>query len=116
MISKIRDLETRHKTSLDPVDLHDLTQVRLDLQDLLGIQIHRRLILKHKLFYQIGNKCVRLLARALRTKTAALRVHAVKDQRGVIHTTSDHITLEFQNYYTQLYNLPKQTQPNHTLP
>lgn len=39
LISKVKDLETRHKNFLDPMVLQDLTKARLDLQDLLGIRI-----------------------------------------------------------------------------
>lgn len=46
-----------------------------------------------------------MLARALRTKSDALKIHAIKALDGAMHSTSECIVHEFQSYYAQLYNL-----------
>lgn len=53
----------------------------------------------------MGQQERRLLARSLRKKASALRIHSIKDKRGALNAVTVHIAGEFREYYSLLYNL-----------
>lgn len=84
-------------------------QTRQQLLEIFDRKTQRKFILNQKLFYEQGNKCGRLLARAIHAKKASTNIHTIKDSLGKASSVTADIAFQFERYYTELYNLPHQT-------
>lgn len=103
LLAKIHALEQAHKLSLAAIFLKDLIKTREELLEALGKSLKRKYILTQKLFYELGNKSGKLLARALRSKKAS---HTIRDSSGASFASSRDIATQFIKYFSELYNLP----------
>lgn len=75
LLDKITLLEAANKQTQASMTLDELTQSCTLLLDELGIKYKRRLILMQKVFYEQGDKCIRLLAKYLKSKQASILIH-----------------------------------------
>lgn len=64
-------------------------------------------MLSQKLYYEQGNKSERLLASALRQRTAPQTIHKIRDKTGRLHSSNQDIATQFQKCYQSLYSLPQ---------
>lgn len=102
----IRKLENAHKTSLKEATLQQLTQARKELISTLN-QYHRRnLALKQGIYYEGGNKCGKILSKALKLKAQLHNIRLIKDNKGKTFQKPEEIVDQFKKYYEALYNLP----------
>lgn len=105
LISHIREAEIKHKKSQSPGALRSLQGLREELSALLEARIHSRLrYISHK-FYEFGNKCGRLLARALRRQRASANIPKPQTPRGSVTQIPSQIAYAFREFYARLYNL-----------
>lgn len=112
---KIRSVELTHKCRVTPDLATELQSLRQELANLPDIRIRVRLHhVSHK-FYEFGNKCGRLLARALNCQHASEHVHRLTTTAGSSVVHSSKIADTFREYYAQLYHLPD-TLPGSTKP
>lgn len=108
LIKNIHALEMNHKRTQALSTLQELSQLRAKLIDELNKRTKLNFILSQKLFYEYGNKCYWLLARALRAKRVTTTIHCIHDStRKKINNVQR--ANQFVKYYTQLSNLKTDT-------
>lgn len=105
LIADIRALERTHKLRGERDALQKLMDARTLLLEEMGRKHKRRVAFSQKLFYDQSNKPGRLLARTLRAKQAASRIHTIRDSGGVAHVTTRSIAGQFRQFYESLYNI-----------
>lgn len=106
LLGKIQKTELIHKRHITPTVTSELQALRQDLSRLLDARIRARMRhVAHK-FYEFGNKCGRLLARALRPQRASGHVHKLTSTTGTPVVHSSKIAHAFKEYYARLYHLP----------
>lgn len=105
LLAKIRSAELMHKKNVTPIMASELHALQQELATLLDTKIKARIRhLVHK-FYEFGNKCGRLLARALKHQRATGHVHKLTSMTGASVIHSSKIANTFREYYAQLYHL-----------
>ncbi|CAH2317125.1 Hypothetical predicted protein [Pelobates cultripes] len=82
-----------------------LTAVRAKLQSSLAAKIQFQFKLARKSFYEYGNKCGKMLARALHAKRQKSFVQAI-NLGSECYRTPKTIAEAFRAYYAALYPLP----------
>lgn len=108
---KIQLLETLHKKSLSVQSATTLLETRKSLKQLLDSKSKRLLFFKKKVYYEQGDTSGHLLTRALKNITTKHNITGIQDIGGNIDRTTDKIAQHFQEFYTNLYNLPNQHRP-----
>uniref|UniRef100_A0A8C5M042 Reverse transcriptase domain-containing protein n=1 Tax=Leptobrachium leishanense TaxID=445787 RepID=A0A8C5M042_9ANUR len=105
LLSDIRDLERVHKEDLDPQSFRSLVLLRAELNKILNDQASRSITLTNQTYYSQGNKCGKLLARALKNRHQTTFIPKIRRGGGrpMAYTTGD-IASEFHQYYSTLYN------------
>lgn len=106
LLSKIRLAELTHKRCLTPELATELQSLQQELANLLVVRIQARLRHVYHRFFEFGNKCGRLLARALKCQCASGHVHKLTIAAGPSAVHSSKIANAFREYYAQLYHLP----------
>lgn len=103
VFSALQQAELKHKAGGDPKALRELTDLGELFSRLLECQARRQLrYLSHR-YYEHGNKCDRMLARALRAKQAQTQIHKLSSSSGELMFQSSKIALRFGNYFASLY-------------
>ncbi|XP_063806719.1 synaptotagmin-like protein 2 [Pseudophryne corroboree] len=115
LLHKIHTLETRHKTSLTPSDLTELSAARAQLRTTLNNKTEASLRRCNSKYYKWGNKPGRLLAQALRTQRLASFIPSMKNNTGSTCFKSPEIAACFKSYYNTLYNLGNPSQAHDPL-
>uniref|UniRef100_A0A8C5M9V7 exodeoxyribonuclease III n=1 Tax=Leptobrachium leishanense TaxID=445787 RepID=A0A8C5M9V7_9ANUR len=105
-LTRIATLEAKHKDSLDPEHLLQLTAARRDLTTLLNSSYHRQCQRSKENFFAHGDKSGRLLARMLHKRRAASYIAKISDSRQGLHHLPHQIQSTIRVYYESLYNLP----------
>uniref|UniRef100_A0A8C5QN92 exodeoxyribonuclease III n=1 Tax=Leptobrachium leishanense TaxID=445787 RepID=A0A8C5QN92_9ANUR len=105
LLARIHDLETEHKTSRSISVFKELTIHRAKLNTILSDQAFKSLRHTKQLFYTQGNRCGKLLARALKRKQQTTFIPKVQSDTGTdLHLNTD-ITEAFHKYFSTLYQL-----------
>uniref|UniRef100_A0A8C5LU48 Reverse transcriptase n=1 Tax=Leptobrachium leishanense TaxID=445787 RepID=A0A8C5LU48_9ANUR len=105
LLEDIQTFETLHKATPSAEHYSSLSSLRSELRELLQHHACRSLLLTKRSYYLHGNKCGKLLARALRQKYQATYIPKLKRSDGSITYLNDEILAEFHTYYHSLYNL-----------
>lgn len=105
LIANIRRLEATHKQSHSQQTLQELMHSRSVLLEELGKCTRRQYVLHQRIFYEQGNKCGRLLARAVRTSRPSNTIYHIQTQQDTSLFKNEDIAHEFEQYYKNLYNL-----------
>ncbi|NP_001085982.1 MGC82982 protein [Xenopus laevis] len=87
LISKIQQLDQQHKLTRATHTLSDLTKARQELKLLIQKESDRATFLLKKLYYDHGNKCGKMLARALKTRERRSHIFKMKDSKGNVHVS-----------------------------
>lgn len=105
---KTRDLELKHKSNQTSSLETELLTVRRQVVDLLQYKAKAALQFCRKLSYEAGNKCGKLLSKAVKQQKLQAYIPQIISSSGHKTAMPTQIAQEFQNYYSSLYNLPKQ--------
>uniref|UniRef100_A0A8C5LTY6 Endonuclease/exonuclease/phosphatase domain-containing protein n=1 Tax=Leptobrachium leishanense TaxID=445787 RepID=A0A8C5LTY6_9ANUR len=106
LLTRIHQLETLHKESLDPAQLTDLTALRRELATLLNSTYHCHCLRSKTFFFAHGDKSGRLLARMLRTRQSATYIAKIRDVHGKTQHLPNRILPAIRSYFATLYDLP----------
>ena len=68
LTDQIHKLEISHKRNIAVSSLEELTKTRALLTEELNLKIKRQYVLRHKIYYEQGNKSGKLLAKAVQRK------------------------------------------------
>lgn len=79
-------LEASHKLNIASTTLQELVQTRLLLLEELNMKTKRQYILRHRIYYEQGNKSGRLLTRAIQNIKSNATIHHIKDNQGNLKT------------------------------
>lgn len=110
VLQALHKAELEHKQNGNPEALRRLTEMRELFACLLDHQARKQLrYMLHK-YYEQGNKCDRMLARALWRKRVLMHVHKLHLPSNELSVRSSQIASGLRDYYATLYNL-NQTQP-----
>uniref|UniRef100_A0A8C5LQH7 Reverse transcriptase domain-containing protein n=1 Tax=Leptobrachium leishanense TaxID=445787 RepID=A0A8C5LQH7_9ANUR len=112
LIHQIRLLETSHKSCQSEEIYAQLTALRADLNSLLDIKAQKSFLYVKRLFFEHGNKCGRLLARALRKKRSSSYISRITDKSGTKVTLPTAMLSVFREHFRSLYNLDATTSTN----
>lgn len=104
----ILKLESQHKQSLTERLAADLLDTRKTLQQIMTATSKRFLFFKKKIYYEYGDKTGTFLARALKSPRYKNTILGIKNKEGKLDVVDDLIAKHFHEYYTTLYNLPRQ--------
>lgn len=105
VLAALQDAELKHKQNGGLEALRRLTELRDLFLRLLDQQTRKQARhLSHK-YYEHGNKCGRMLARAIRKKHAQTYIQKLCSPSGEVSIQSSKIASGFQDYYARLYNL-----------
>lgn len=74
LFNQIHSLEASHKINIASSTHQELTQMRKLLLEELNMRTKRQYILRHKIYYEQGNKSGRLLAKAVQNKKVSATV------------------------------------------
>lgn len=107
----IRDMETKHKQSLAIEAATTLLELRKKLQSILNLKAQRILFSRKGFFYEHGDKSGKFLAKALKETLLSTNILAIKTKQNQITNDTQKIAQRFQEYYTDLYNLPSTHKP-----
>lgn len=111
LLSKLQQLETKHKqTQTGPLE-SELNITRKQITDLLQFKAKATLPICRKKVYESGNKCGRFLAQTLRTQRTASYIPRISASAGQTDTLPEQISQAFKTYYASLYNLPTPSYP-----
>lgn len=114
LLHKIHTVESKHKqTSIAPLEI-ELLSLRKQAVDLLQYRAKAALQVCRKVLYESGNKCGKLLAKAVRSHRLNTYIPHIISSSGQKKTTPTQIAKEFRDYYSSLYNLPVRP-PNATM-
>uniref|UniRef100_A0A8C5WHL5 Reverse transcriptase domain-containing protein n=1 Tax=Leptobrachium leishanense TaxID=445787 RepID=A0A8C5WHL5_9ANUR len=105
LLADIQTFETLHKTTPSAEHYSALSSLRSELRELLHHHACRSLLLTKRSYYLHGNKCGKLLARALRQKYQSTYIPKLRRSDGSVTHLNDEIIAEFHTYYHSLYNL-----------
>lgn len=107
LLQKTHDLEKTHKQNpTTSIETELLTLCRQTV-DILQYQAKAALQACRKLTYESGNKCGKILARAVRQQRLPAYIAQIISPSGQKRATPMQIADEFKNFYSFLYNLPK---------
>lgn len=112
LLQKIQDVELKHKTPTASLETELMTLSKQTV-DLLQYRAKAALQRCCKRSYKSGDKCGKLLAKAVRNLRLNTYIPQIIDPTGQKKTTPTQIAKEFRDYYTSLYNLPVRP-PNDT--
>lgn len=92
---------------MDPLDGAELARLRGQVADLLRFRAKAALQRCKKLTYKSGDKCGRLLARALRDQRASFYIpYVIGDGGGKLHLPKE-ISQCFGYFHSRLYSIPQ---------
>ena len=106
LIDQIHKLEMSHKRDIAISTLDELTKMRAILAEELNLKTKRQYVLRHRIYYEQGNKSGKLLAKAVQSKKISSTIHQIRDNQGKSYSTNEEIANQFEAYYHSLYNLP----------
>uniref|UniRef100_A0A8C5MVA5 Reverse transcriptase domain-containing protein n=1 Tax=Leptobrachium leishanense TaxID=445787 RepID=A0A8C5MVA5_9ANUR len=89
---------------MDDASYTALLELRTELQSLLNVKAQKAFLATRRLFHEHGNKCGRLLARALRHK---LYISKLRTPQGSHVTLPRDMIALLQDHFHHLYNLPQ---------
>lgn len=70
---------------------YELTNARAALSEELSMKTKRLYILRHKIYYEQGNKSGKMLAKAVQNKKVASTIHQIRDNQGTLHSSNEEI-------------------------
>lgn len=91
LIANIRRLEATHKQSHSQQTLQELMHSHSTLLEELGERTRRQYVLHQRVFYEQGNKCGRLLTRAVRASRPFNTIHHIQTQQGTLLSKNEDI-------------------------
>lgn len=115
LVRTIGSLEAAHKRTHTQATLQKLTHTRSLLLEELGKRSRRCYILGQRIFYEQGNKCGQLLARAVQNSKLSSTIHHIRDPGGGLLVKNEHIAKAFEKFYFKLYNLQPTSTPRNNV-
>uniref|UniRef100_A0A8C5P8S7 exodeoxyribonuclease III n=1 Tax=Leptobrachium leishanense TaxID=445787 RepID=A0A8C5P8S7_9ANUR len=108
LLQRIHDLEQAHKQHIDDVRYASLLELRTELHSLLNVKAQKAFLATRRLYHEHGNKCGRLLARALRSHRQKLYISKLRTPQGSHVTLPRDMIALLQDHFYHLYNLPQE--------
>ena len=106
-IEKLREMETKHKSTGDQSLLQQIKETRGEINEILRGEIEKKARFLKQSYYESGSKAARLLARRLRKQQASNTIHRTRDpQTNQLLYEPDEIERIFEEYYKTLYSNP----------
>lgn len=105
LYGKLKELELRHRAVMDRDTWAELTQIRMELNELLLDRVKAQMSKSRRLFYEFGNKPGRMLANALKDSKSRTYIPSIRTGNGGLVVKSEEIAAQFHSYFVKLYNL-----------
>lgn len=103
--ASLQALEQEHKQTPSEASLLRVSEARSKLNDLYGKGYLHFRDKSGAASYELGNKCGRLVARALHPRQASTYIFGIKGKNDRMFHHPTHIAETFRSFYSDLYNL-----------
>uniref|UniRef100_A0A8C5MTA5 Reverse transcriptase domain-containing protein n=1 Tax=Leptobrachium leishanense TaxID=445787 RepID=A0A8C5MTA5_9ANUR len=112
LLCRIQVLEKSHKLYMDDTVYAELLELRTELSSLLNKTAQKAFLTTRRVYYEHGNKCGRLLARALKAHREKLYISKLRNPQGKPVTLPQDMLSLLREHFTELYNLPTDHRPS----
>lgn len=92
-----------------------LAKTREKRNDLLSEKMRAQLSRCKRVFYEYGNKAMKLLANALRSRRLQSYINQIRSEEETVCQDSVSMSKPFRAYYNKRYNLPQNNLTNNTV-